>query len=155
MKNNKGITLIALVVTIIVLLILAGVSIAMLTGQNGILNRASEASYKSKLQDAAEAMSYNVTESLTKYYNKAYADPNSTETADASVAAAIYSGITSSINSGKAASDSTVTVTNNVTGASDIKDPTESGAKTVVLTYNKHTKTGTVTTSGISWADVQ
>lgn len=40
MKNNKGITLIALVVTIIVLLILAGVSIAMLTGENGLLNRA-------------------------------------------------------------------------------------------------------------------
>ena len=33
-KKNKGITLIALVVTIIVLLILAGISIAMLTGQN-------------------------------------------------------------------------------------------------------------------------
>ena len=32
--KNKGITLIALVVTIIVLLILAGVSISMLTGQN-------------------------------------------------------------------------------------------------------------------------
>ena len=42
-KNNKGITLIALVVSIIVLLILAGISISMLTGQNGILNRASEA----------------------------------------------------------------------------------------------------------------
>ena len=47
MKNKKmqekGITLIALVVTIIVLLILAGISISMLTGQNGILNRASQA----------------------------------------------------------------------------------------------------------------
>ena len=47
MKNRKmqekGITLIALVVTIIVLLILAGISISMLTGQNGILNRASQA----------------------------------------------------------------------------------------------------------------
>ena len=42
-ERNKGITLIALVVTIIVLLILAGVSINMLTGQNGILNRAGEA----------------------------------------------------------------------------------------------------------------
>ena len=41
--KNKGITLIALVVTIIVLLILAGISISMLTGQNGILTRASEA----------------------------------------------------------------------------------------------------------------
>ena len=45
MKQNKGITLIALVVTIIVLLILAGVAIAMLRGDNGILNRASEAKY--------------------------------------------------------------------------------------------------------------
>ena len=35
-KNNKGITLIALVVTIIVLLVLAGISIAMLTGENRI-----------------------------------------------------------------------------------------------------------------------
>lgn len=34
-KNNRAITLIALVITIIVLLILAGVSIAMLTGENG------------------------------------------------------------------------------------------------------------------------
>ena len=38
-KNEIGITLIALVITIIVLLILASVSIAMLTGQNGILTR--------------------------------------------------------------------------------------------------------------------
>ena len=43
MKNQKGITLIALVITIIVLLILAGVSIAMLTGDNGILSNAQKA----------------------------------------------------------------------------------------------------------------
>ena len=42
-ENMKGITLIALVITIIVLLILAGVSIAMLTGQNGILTQATNA----------------------------------------------------------------------------------------------------------------
>ena len=45
-KENKGITLIALVVSIIVLLILAGISINMLTGQNGILNRTREAKEK-------------------------------------------------------------------------------------------------------------
>ncbi len=39
-KRNKGITLIALVITIIVLLILAGVTIATLTGENGILSKA-------------------------------------------------------------------------------------------------------------------
>ena len=42
-KRNKGITLIALVITIIVLLILAGVTIATLAGENGILTNATEA----------------------------------------------------------------------------------------------------------------
>ena len=42
-EAQKGITLIALVITIIVLLILAGISIAMLSGDNGILNRAVQA----------------------------------------------------------------------------------------------------------------
>ena len=43
LKQTKGITLIALVITIIVLLILAGVSIATLTGDNGILTQAKNA----------------------------------------------------------------------------------------------------------------
>ena len=42
-KNQKGITLIALVITILVLLILAGVTIATLTGDNGIITRANQA----------------------------------------------------------------------------------------------------------------
>lgn len=42
-KQRKGITLIALVITIIVLLILAGVSISMIAGENGILQKATEA----------------------------------------------------------------------------------------------------------------
>ncbi len=52
--NEKGITLIALVVTIIVLLILAGISIVMLTGQNGILNRAAEAKEKTEVAQEEE-----------------------------------------------------------------------------------------------------
>ena len=50
-KNEIGITLIALVITIIVLLILAGISIAMLTGENGILTKAQEA--KRRTEEAA------------------------------------------------------------------------------------------------------
>ena len=46
MKRNKGITLIALVITIIVLLILAGITISMLSGENGILTKAAEAKTK-------------------------------------------------------------------------------------------------------------
>ena len=51
-KGKSGITLIALVITIIVLLILAGVTIATLTGENGILTRANDA--KEKTEEASE-----------------------------------------------------------------------------------------------------
>ena len=50
--DKRGITLIALVITIIVLLILAGISIAMLTGENGILTQARNA--KNKTEEAEE-----------------------------------------------------------------------------------------------------
>lgn len=54
MKNSKGITLIALVITIIVLLILAGVSIAMLIGNNGILTQANTAKSDTAKAEAVE-----------------------------------------------------------------------------------------------------
>ena len=57
LKERKGITLIALVITIIVLLILAGVSIAMLTGQNGILTQAQnskQATEKAEVKERAQ-----------------------------------------------------------------------------------------------------
>ena len=54
LKERKGITLIALVITIIVLLILAGVSIAMLTGENGILNQANKAKTETEYKGAEE-----------------------------------------------------------------------------------------------------
>ena len=56
-KETRGITLIALVITIIVLLILAGVSIATLTGQNGILTRAQDAKTQTGVAEEKEAIS--------------------------------------------------------------------------------------------------
>ena len=53
-KTNKGITLIAVVITIIVLLILAGVTIAMLTGDNGIITKVKEAKEKTKQAEQEE-----------------------------------------------------------------------------------------------------
>ena len=47
-QNNKGITLIALVVTIVVLLILAGISITALFGDNGLITRAKIADQKTQ-----------------------------------------------------------------------------------------------------------
>lgn len=78
MKNNKGITLIALVVTIIVLLILAGVSIAMLTGQNGILNRSQEASIKNSVADAKDQIALKVAECITNWNAVKYGETSST-----------------------------------------------------------------------------
>ena len=51
-KQSKGITLIALVVTIIVLIVLAGIAISMTVGENGIFTKAREAK---RLQITAEA----------------------------------------------------------------------------------------------------
>ena len=65
MKNNKGITLIALVITIIVLLILAGVSIAMLTGQNGILTRANDSQIATTDAEVIEKVNMELNAQLT------------------------------------------------------------------------------------------
>ena len=59
-KTNKGITLIALVITVIVLLILAGVAIATLTGDNGILNQAESAKEKTQEAEAIERVALEV-----------------------------------------------------------------------------------------------
>ena len=60
-KQKKGITLIALVITIIMLLILAGVSIATLTGQNGILTQANSAKTQTEISDATEQAKLDIT----------------------------------------------------------------------------------------------
>ena len=68
-KNTKGITLIALVVTIIILLILAGVSIAMLTGNNGILSQAGRAKDRTREEGAREKIQLEVMGAYDEYGN--------------------------------------------------------------------------------------
>ena len=63
-KTSKGITLIALVITIIVLLILAGVTIATLTGDNGILTKTTEAKNKTAEAAAKEKVQTEVAGSI-------------------------------------------------------------------------------------------
>ena len=60
MKQNKAITLIALVITIIVLLILAGVTIATLTGDNGLLQKATNAKQATEEASALEKVKVEV-----------------------------------------------------------------------------------------------
>ncbi|MCI9063733.1 MAG: hypothetical protein HFJ17_03935 [Clostridia bacterium] len=65
LKGNKGITLIALVITIIVLLILAGVAISMLAGDNGILKQAENARKNTEEQSTLEKIKLAATAALT------------------------------------------------------------------------------------------
>ena len=65
-KQKNGITLIALVITIIVLLILAGVSIAMLTGQNGILTQANNAKDETEQANAKEKVESAVIATMSQ-----------------------------------------------------------------------------------------
>ena len=60
LKGKKGITLIALVITIIVLLILAGVTIATLTGDNGLLQKATGAKQANEEATALEKIKVEV-----------------------------------------------------------------------------------------------
>ena len=71
-RKEQGITLIALVITIIVLLILAGVSIAMLTGENGILTQAQNA--KNKTDKATEEEKINMAVLGSSVTDNGYAE---------------------------------------------------------------------------------
>lgn len=136
MKNNKGITLIALVITIIVLLILAGISIAMLTGENGLLNKASGAGAETKLSEAKEYVMLKANTLYTEYYEKKYnsnSAPTET-TAEAYVASKLASKLTD-----------TKYVTE-ATSATSIKlKPTDSNGKVVTGSYDSSTGTFTWT----------
>lgn len=72
MKDQKGITLVALVITIIVLLILAGVSIAMLTGDNGLLKRSQESVAETKVAEDREAAALDLNAAYTAYMDAKY-----------------------------------------------------------------------------------
>ena len=67
-KNKKGITLIALVVTIIILLILVGVIFRTITGENGMFSRAEKSAFVAKMGAYKEQVdlyaSWQITETL-------------------------------------------------------------------------------------------
>ena len=65
-NDKKGITIIALVITIIVLLILSGVTISMLTNENGIIKKALYAKKQTERAEAKEIIEIEVLDSLVK-----------------------------------------------------------------------------------------
>lgn len=77
-KNQNGITLVALVITIIVLLILAGVTLAALSGQNGILRRGAQSKVATNVANAKDLINVAVQEAITEYYKERYVDGSTT-----------------------------------------------------------------------------
>ena len=76
MKNQKGITLIALVVTIVVLLILAGTAIAMLQGDNGIITNAQKAQAANTEGDVRSRVEMAVNSAKTIALARSSTDPD-------------------------------------------------------------------------------
>ena len=69
-KKEKGVTLIALVVTIIVLIILAGISINLVFGNLGIVTKAKEAKEENLKQTAKDVMSLKITNIQIENYTE-------------------------------------------------------------------------------------
>ena len=72
LRNQKGITLVALVITIIVLLILAGVTLAMISGQDGILTKAVSAKKQNELGAAKDEVALKVNTLIADFYEDRY-----------------------------------------------------------------------------------
>ena len=69
-KEEKGITLIALVITIIVLLILAGITLSMVLGPNGIINRAKQAKEETERAALNEQLMFNEVDNYLEELGK-------------------------------------------------------------------------------------
>ena len=125
-KKERGITLIALVITIIVLLILAGVTIAALSGENGILKRATEA--RDKTVEAQEQEEQDLEE-MEDFINESIVDSQWKQNG--------YE-----ITNGKI----TVKVGDTVLNYNETSESTEIGT-----TESGHTDPQTLTTENLGW----
>ena len=129
LKEQKGITLIALVITIIVLLILAGVSIAMLTGNNGILTQANNAKSDTAVAEAVERINME----LNALYGDVLADNLAAfdATADTGTKATVEANLPDTYTATLTNSDKTLTIADSTTGKSGSITITAAGVATI------------------------
>lgn len=147
MKGNKGITLIALVITIIVLLILAGVSIAMLSGDNSILGNASKSADYNKIGEVKDDIALKVNEYSSAFfemkYNGATWDTTNMGTAPTTAEGAVLAAI-ATFNG---------TTSNGCTAV--YTAPTDSAEGYIDITSGSYYVTGTITSAGkVTWGNV-
>ncbi len=138
-RKNKGITLIALVVTIIVLLILAGVTIAMLSGDNSAPQKATEAAQKDAIAGAKDEIAMEVQEALLNYYNDEYVKGNVTE--GASTQSVVEEAAGRAVDNAKSRN-------------SQLLESSGVADNTITLKTKSYTVTGTIDENGgITWSD--
>ena len=89
LRNQKGITLVALVITIIVLLILAGVTISMVLGQNGILNQANQAKAENQKANVEEQVQMAVFAETSQFLQNNVVDQANSSNSGADLAKCI------------------------------------------------------------------
>lgn len=134
LKEQKGITLVALVITIIVLLILAAISIAMLTGDEGVLVKANQAKTDNQLGAVKDKVGLVAINAVSDYYEDTIANGNG-EYSDTGIQTAVFDAI-EAIEADEITPVTIDTTTDN----------------TVVLSYNGRKTTGTVAVGGgLTW----
>ena len=138
MKNNKGITLVALVITIIVLLILAGVTIASLSGDNGILTRGKQAKLDDQESQVKEMITLAANEAIQEYYAITYAGATSSS----------ITGDTSNIKSAQAAVTTAIAKLIDSNGKIAGVSVTDNKDNTFTIKFDKGQQMATVSDKG-------
>lgn len=141
MKSEKGITLVALVVTIVVLLILAGITITYVLGENSIFKLAQEA--KNKTEEAIRNEQDDLG-NLTNWLKEEYGGGDSTTTGWTQDKTTVTNGIVT-LEVGQAVTGYTVNVAGNDVGDGNWY---VLGAKDGKLLITTNSNQGTVTLSG-------
>ena len=145
MRDQKGITLVALVITIIVLLILAGVSISLVLGQNGVLTQASNAVITNAKATALQELQMAVSDAEMAYYSALSTSTNST---------AVHKYSTFTLERFKAScTNGTVTFESGTTGSGDTMTPSSDSA-TVLIKYVPKSDTSTAFYYNLKMSDL-
>lgn len=144
LKNQKGITLIALVITIIVLLILAGITITMLSSQDSAPAKAVEGKAATQIGTAKDAIGVKCTENLQTFYDEKYVSNAATPTFDSKAEAAWKARLAATEVSGVTLDDTSKATDAVMPASGDIK---------FTITYDGKSATASIdrTTGLITW----
>ncbi len=140
-RQERGITLIALVITIVVLLLLAGVTMTMVSGSNSAPEKATEAAQKDAIAGAKDEIAMEVQEAVLNYYNNTYVEGDGTK--EKSVQEVVSGAASTAVENAKKRNSQLLS-----SSTVDRKNCT------ITLNTKSYTVTGTIDEKGaIAWSD--